>query len=255
MSGLGIPAVHPPKMRVASADECERSLEVLTPEDQVIWATAMYAGHRRGELLAQHVRDIDLANDRISILRGWDVIEGLQDSKSRAGGRCLPVIAGLRRHLARVLENRRSGLAFGRSTDAPFNPRSLSRRGHGSLEPRRSAPDPPARVSSYYASLSIAAGVNAKSLRTFMGHSSIRVTYDLYGHLFPDAHMEATAKLDRYLGADDQSGSPLVESLDIGALMAAPEFEPRRPRAPRRSVAMQAARRGHGTIGRAAKLN
>ena len=32
----------------------------------------------------------------------------------------------------------------------------------------------------------IAAGANPKALQTFMGHSSITVTLDRYGHLFPD---------------------------------------------------------------------
>jgi hypothetical protein len=36
-----------------------------------------------------------------------------------------------------------------------------------------------------FASLMIAAGVNAKALQSYMGHSSIRVTFDLYGHLMP----------------------------------------------------------------------
>ncbi len=36
-----------------------------------------------------------------------------------------------------------------------------------------------------YAAFMIAAGVNAKALSTFMGHSSINVTFDLYGHLMP----------------------------------------------------------------------
>ena len=31
----------------------------------------------------------------------------------------------------------------------------------------------------------IAAGVNAKALSTFMGHASITITLDRYGHLFP----------------------------------------------------------------------
>jgi len=35
------------------------------------------------------------------------------------------------------------------------------------------------------ASLYIAAGVNAKALSTFLGHSSITVTIDRYGHLMP----------------------------------------------------------------------
>jgi integrase len=48
-----------------------------------------------------------------------------------------------------------------------------------------------------YASMSIAAGVNAHALCRYMGHSSIAVTFDLYGHLFPGNESEAAALLDR----------------------------------------------------------
>lgn len=33
-----------------------------------------------------------------------------------------------------------------------------------------------------FASLMIAAGVNAKALSTYMGHASVSITFDLYGH-------------------------------------------------------------------------
>jgi integrase len=46
----------------------------------------------------------------------------------------------------------------------------------------------------------IAAGVNAKALCDYMGHSSITVTYDRYGHLMPGSHAEAAVLLDEYLG-------------------------------------------------------
>ena len=39
-----------------------------------------------------------------------------------------------------------------------------------------------------YAVLMVAAGAHPKYLQAQMGHSSIRVTLDLYGHLFPDAN-------------------------------------------------------------------
>ena len=52
-----------------------------------------------------------------------------------------------------------------------------------------------------YASLSIAAGVNAKALSTYMGHANIKITLDLYGHLFPGNEGEAAALLDTYLDA------------------------------------------------------
>jgi integrase len=50
-----------------------------------------------------------------------------------------------------------------------------------------------------FASLMIAAGVNAKALSTYMGHSSIQVTYDKYGHLMPGNEEEAAGLLDTYL--------------------------------------------------------
>ena len=37
----------------------------------------------------------------------------------------------------------------------------------------------------------IAAGVNAKALSTYMGHSSITITLDRYGHLMPGNEEEA----------------------------------------------------------------
>jgi len=46
----------------------------------------------------------------------------------------------------------------------------------------------------------IAAGVNAKALSTYMGHSGVTITYDRYGHLLPGNEEEAAALLDTYLG-------------------------------------------------------
>jgi integrase len=47
-----------------------------------------------------------------------------------------------------------------------------------------------------YAALMVAAGAHPKYLQAQMGHSSIRVTLDLYGHLFPDANRGVLDALD-----------------------------------------------------------
>ena len=47
-----------------------------------------------------------------------------------------------------------------------------------------------------YASLMIAAGCNAKALSTFMGHSSIQITMDRYGHLYDSAEEALAEQLD-----------------------------------------------------------
>src|SRR3989440_10592897 len=54
-----------------------------------------------------------------------------------------------------------------------------------------------------FASLMIAAGVNAKALSTYMGHATIGITLDRYGHLMPGNEDEAASMLDAYLARAD----------------------------------------------------
>jgi integrase len=49
----------------------------------------------------------------------------------------------------------------------------------------------------------IAAGVNAKALSSYMGHASMTITYDRYGHLMPGNEDEAARLLDEYLARAD----------------------------------------------------
>ncbi len=49
----------------------------------------------------------------------------------------------------------------------------------------------------------IDAGVNAKALQTYMGHASISITMDRYGHLMPGNEEEAAGLLDAYLNRAD----------------------------------------------------
>jgi integrase len=50
-----------------------------------------------------------------------------------------------------------------------------------------------------FAFLMIAAGCNPKALSTYMGHSSITITLDRYGHLMPGNEEQAAVLLDDYL--------------------------------------------------------
>jgi integrase len=64
-----------------------------------------------------------------------------------------------------------------------------------------------------FASLMIAAGVNAKSLQTYMGHANIEITYGRYGHLMPANEDEAAGLLDSYLARADTEAR--VAQLDV----------------------------------------
>ncbi len=49
----------------------------------------------------------------------------------------------------------------------------------------------------------IQAGVNVKALASYMGHASITITLDRYGHLLPGNEAEAADLLDALLGVTD----------------------------------------------------
>ncbi len=56
-----------------------------------------------------------------------------------------------------------------------------------------------------YASIGIAAGLNPKTLSTYLGHATI--TLDRYRHLMPGSEVEARAMLDAYLGKPEEAPS------------------------------------------------
>jgi integrase len=65
----------------------------------------------------------------------------------------------------------------------------------------------------FFASQLIAQGESAAYVRDQMGHGSIQVTFDTYGHLFPTACHEATARLEKSMAAAREkksSGSTVV---------------------------------------------
>jgi integrase len=97
-TGLELPAVRGRRDRIASPEEAATLLAAL-PEDRTLWATAMYAGLRLGELLALDWSAVDLDAGLIHVRRSWDPKEGPVTPKSRAGIRSVPVPQVLRSHL------------------------------------------------------------------------------------------------------------------------------------------------------------
>jgi integrase len=58
-----------------------------------------------------------------------------------------------------------------------------------------------------YAALMVAAGAHPKLLQAQLGHTSINVTLNTYGHLFPDAFADVGPALDRLVHAGQASDS------------------------------------------------
>lgn len=201
-SHLRLPAVRGRRERIASPEEAEQLLAVLPDRDRAIWATALYAGLRRGELLALAWKNVDLAIGVIHVERSYDAKDRVEvEPKSRAGRRTIPIVGALRdvlvEHKAR--ERRATGLVFGSSAETPFQPSNVWRRASTAWKQAGLNPIGLHEARHTFASVLIAAGVNAKAITTYMGHASIQTTYDLYGKLMPGSESEAAALVDAYL--------------------------------------------------------
>ena len=94
------PQTHPPgrpqanRERVAAPTEIAPLLDALQPADRAIYATALYAGLRLGELQALQWDDIDLDQQPDPRhAQGWDRQTGFIAPKSRSGKRRVPITA------------------------------------------------------------------------------------------------------------------------------------------------------------------
>jgi integrase len=203
---LRLPAVRGRRERIASPDEAQQLLATLPERDRPIWATALFAGLRRGELMALRWEDVDLAAGVIRIERSYDDKGRVEiEPKSRAGQRTIPIVGALRDVLVehKTRQGRDSGLVFGSSPETPFQPSNLWRRAQRAWKRAGLEPIGLHEARHTFASVLIAAGVNAKAITTYMGHASIQTTYDLYGKLMPGSESEAAALVDAYLARAD----------------------------------------------------
>lgn len=199
---LTLPTPQGRRDRIASPEEAASLIAALPERDQAVWATAMYAGLRRGELMAVLIGDVDLATGVIRVEQAFDPKERVfVDPKSKAGRRTVPIPAVLRKYLSahKLRLGWSEGLFFGRSPQTPFDDSSLAARAATAWKNAKLEAITLHEARHTYASLMIAAGVNAKALSSYMGHASVTITYDRYGHLMPGNEDEAAALLDRYL--------------------------------------------------------
>jgi integrase len=216
---LELPKARPREVEIVSPEDAARLLAALPEEDRPLWATALYAGLRYGELRALRWGALDFAAGTIAVRESWDPKEGSITPKSRASRRVTPMPGLLRdlllQHRLRRGEPPADVLVFGEGTDKPFGLDRLywnADRAWKKAKLKKRLRLHQARHT--YASFMIAAGVNPKALSAFMGHSSITVTFDLYGHLMPGTEAEAATLLGTYLDAQINEGERVAREAE-----------------------------------------
>jgi len=199
---LKAPRRDQPEMRFLGWGEVEElAANTVAPYGNVVMLAAL-TGLRQGELFALRDRNVDL--DVMTIQVDHGVYEGeLVPVKTRASRRRVDLSSTAARVLRRQLLARKpndSGLVFPSPRGEVLNDDNFR---HRVFRPavRRTG------LTGFrfhdlrhtYAALMVAAGAHPKYLQAQMGHSSIRVTLDLYGHLFPDANRGVLDALDKLI--------------------------------------------------------
>jgi integrase len=202
---LALPAVRGRRERIAHPDEAAALIAALPLGERAVWAVALYAGLRLGELQALDWNHVDLDLNLLQVERSWDRVTGFIEPKSRSGRRRVPITSILRNHLLahRLYQGKGGdGLVFPNyAGSGPFNPSTISRHAKAIWKAATLPAIGLHECRHTFASYMIAAGVNTKALSTYMGHASITITLDRYGHLLPGNENEAAERLDHWLTA------------------------------------------------------
>ena len=193
------PRREQPEMRFLDWYEVEElAANTVAPYGNLVQLAAL-TGLRQGELFALRDRNVDLEALTIQVEHG--VYNGeLVPVKTRASRRRVDLsgtaVRVLRRQLLARKPNER-GLVFPSPRGEILNDDNFRHRVFRQAVRRT-------KLTGFrfhdlrhtYAALMVAAGAHPKYLQAQMGHSSIRVTLDLYGHLFPDANRGVLDSLD-----------------------------------------------------------
>jgi integrase len=206
--GLNLPAVRGRRDKIASPEHARALIDALPDGERAFWATALYAGLRRGELRSLRWRHVDFEARMIRVESSWDPEAGEIGTKTDAGRRTVPLADALRRELA--AHKLRTGrgeddLTFGRTGSLPFIPSTVRARALSAWKTADLEPLTTHEARHCAASYLIAAGLNAKELSVYIGHSDIRTTYNRYGHLMPGGEVAAADRLSAFLDAAARS--------------------------------------------------
>jgi integrase len=192
--GLELPARNEKKRdRIADPAEAEQLLAALSLEDRVPYALALYGGLRRKEIAHLTWVGVDLEAN---------VIRVIVTKSGTAGVRTIPLVSPLRRVLAEWKLQATTELVCPprkQSDSGLMSFDMLLKRARKTWEDVGLEPIGLHEGRHTFVSYLIAAGVNAKAVTTYLGHSSVDITFDRYGHLFPGNEDEAAGLVNDYL--------------------------------------------------------
>lgn len=217
---------RPPKMvrpegRTLTRDQAQQLLETLKEHrHESLYLLMLSTGMRRGEALGLRWEDLDDENGVVRIKRNLKREGGrivTADTKTLKSRRAVnvptPVLEAL--HKNRELQGVEkadlgdawveSGFIFTTSIGTPVDPRNLYREFSQICEKAGLGHWHPHELRHSAASLMLASGVKLQVVSEVLGHSSIRMTADVYGHILDPDRQHAASAMSEVLWGDNST--------------------------------------------------
>ena len=226
--GLKLAASPRSEALFLTADEVNVLADAIDEPFGVVVLFAAYTGLRFGEIAALRVKNLDLLRGRVLVEQSVSEVVGhglIYGPTKTYQKRVVSLPTFLRTPLASYVGPRAGqpdALVFVGASGGPLR--------HGNFYGRRFKPAVrlalPDRLHGLRfhdlrhtcASLLInETNANPKAIQARLGHSSIQVTFDRYGHLFPGLDEQLTEKLDDVYGRSLPSAESRVVTLQVHA--------------------------------------
>ncbi|MBI2168939.1 MAG: site-specific integrase [Actinobacteria bacterium] len=196
--GVELPRVEPTERRFVTAAQVEALAAAMPKRFRALPLVVAYGGLRWGEAVALRRRRVNLLHGRIEVAEAATEINGKLSwglpKTHQIGSVDVPrfVAETLERHLDRHVEDDADALVFTAEAGGPLRHSNfLARVWRPALAVAKLPADlTPHELRHTCAALLIAEGADPKAIQAQLRHSSIQVTFDVYGHLFP-GHLDS----------------------------------------------------------------
>ena len=210
------PRVERVKMTTLNTEEVTIFLDTAKETSYyVFFATLLYAGLRRGELLALKWRNLDLGRASLIVVEtayklgnGEYVIKEPKTAHSRRTVSLSPALVALLREYRADQELLRIQLGFGltdndfvfiRHDGGPIYPNAVTLAFHRVIKKAGLKHLRLHDLRHTHATLMLKAGVHPKIVSERLGHANIGITLDTYSHVLPGMQEAAAERFDKVL--------------------------------------------------------
>ncbi len=179
---------------IPSKEEIQTILSTAEGRWRPLLITAIFTGMRASELRGLTWNDVDFERKVINVRQRANLWGEMGSPKSAAGEREIPMapmVVNALREWKLACPKGSLGLVFPNGNGNVENHANIANRGFYALQRSAGIVDSQAKpkygfhaLRHFFASWAIDRGFSAKRVQALLGHSSIQMTFDVYGHLF-----------------------------------------------------------------------